>query len=124
MHLNSRRFGILLTAVALVWATAIHAQPSPRTAMGFTPWPVDFNEDGLTRTYAFARAHSNLMAHHFDGGIPWDEAHAGSEFPRHLRQDRARRLANTPRSRPGTTTSDFTPLFTGPSSARIRACRS
>lgn len=66
--------------------------------MGFTPWPVDFNEAGLARTYAFARAHSNLMAHHFDGGIPWDEALAGAELPGHLRQDWARRLANTPRS--------------------------
>ncbi len=98
MLLISRRFGIFLAALALVWATAIHAQSSHRTAMGFTPWPVDFNEDGLKRTYAFARAHSNLMAHHFDGGIPWDEARAGSELPRHLRQDWARRLANTPPS--------------------------
>ena len=47
MLLISRRFGIFLAALALVWATAIHAQSSHRTAMGFTPWPVDFNEDGL-----------------------------------------------------------------------------
>lgn len=83
--------------LAMVLATGALAQSTHNTAMGFTPWPVDFTEAGLKRTYAFANSHSNLMAHHFDGGIPWDEARAGSAFPRHLQEDWSRRLANTPR---------------------------
>ena len=54
MLLISRRFGIFLAALD---PRLGHRHPCPqtshRTAMGFTPWPVDFNEDGLKRTYAF-----------------------------------------------------------------------
>ncbi|HEV8033273.1 hypothetical protein [Yoonia sp.] len=67
-----------------------------RTAMGFTPWPVDFNAAGLARTYGFIGDHANLIAHHFDGGIPWDEAAANTTFPAHLQNDWAYRQANTP----------------------------
>ena len=87
----------LLTCLTVAWSAGAHAQSPHKTAMGFTPWPVDFNEAGLRRTYAFIREHSNLIAHHFDGGIPWTEASTGSAFPNHLGQDWSRRLANTPR---------------------------
>lgn len=66
------------------------------TAMGFTPWPVDLSQNGVNRTYAFIRSHSNLVAHHLDGGVPWDEALAGAQLPNHLRQDWSTRRSNTP----------------------------
>ena len=88
-----------LLAVILVFlsAAAVPAQSPHKTAMGFTPWPVDFNEAGLKRTYAFIRTHSNLVAHHFDGGVPWEPALSGSDLPQHLLRDWKFRRDNTPR---------------------------
>lgn len=88
-----------LLALALAIAAGPSAAQSPhRTAMGFTPWPVDFNEAGLRRTYRFIHAHANMVAHHFDGGVPWDEALAGEALPGHLQRDWATRRGSTPRS--------------------------
>lgn len=83
-------------ALVLAFAAAALAQSPHKTALGFTPWPVDFNRAGLERTYRFINKHSNLIAHHFDGGIPWDEALNGTQLPMHLRNDWAYRRANTP----------------------------
>jgi hypothetical protein len=93
-------FQIVLTAVLLLLPVTDALAQSPgrhSTAMGFTPWPVDFNQAGVERTYAFIEAHANLVAHHFDGGIPWDEAAANAEFPRHLKNDWEIRRSRTPR---------------------------
>ncbi len=87
-------FVLAMTSAALPQSTP----PAHKTALGFTPWPVDFNETGFARTYAFIQNHSNLISHHFDGGVPWDEALSGRAFPDHLRRDWAFRRANTPRS--------------------------
>lgn len=65
-------------------------------ALGFTPWPADLTATGVDRTYAFIHEHANLIAHHFDGGVPWDEALADAPFPKHLRDDWATRKSRTP----------------------------
>ncbi|MEO0655404.1 MAG: hypothetical protein AAFY77_11120 [Pseudomonadota bacterium] len=95
----TRFFRAVLAVSILICGAALSSAQSPArhsTAMGFTPWPVDFNEAGLDRTYAFIRAHSNLVAHHFDGGVPWDAAARSAAFPTHLQRDWVRRKANTP----------------------------
>lgn len=73
------------------------APVSHTVAMGFTPWPSDLTAAGVDRTYAFIHEHANLMAHHFDGGIPWDEALDGAPFPKHLRDDWTTRKSRTPK---------------------------
>ncbi len=72
------------------------APVSHTIALGFTPWPADLTAAGADRTYAFIHDHANLMAHHFDGGVPWDEALDGAKFPKHLRDDWATRKSRTP----------------------------
>lgn len=72
------------------------APVSHTVAMGFTPWPADLTAAGVDRTYAFIHDHGNLIAHHFDCGIPWDEALSGAPFPKHLRDDWATRKSRTP----------------------------
>ncbi|MEM8776582.1 MAG: hypothetical protein AAGF53_16225 [Pseudomonadota bacterium] len=74
----------------------IVAPLSHAVAMGFTPWPADLTAAGVDRTYAYIHDHANLMAHHFDGGIPWDEALESAPFPKHLRDDWAVRKSRTP----------------------------
>ena len=79
------------------------AQPLPiiapethQTAMGFTPWPADLTAEGVDRAYDFLSRNGNLVAHHFDGGIPWDEALSGDPFPQHLRDNWQMRQSRTP----------------------------
>jgi len=72
------------------------APVSHAVAMGFTPWPADLTVEGFNRTYAFIHDHANLIAHHFDGGVPWDDALSGAQFPEHLRDDWVTRKSRTP----------------------------
>ena len=60
----------LLTIVGMLWT-----QPSYRSFyMGFTPWHPDITPEVMEQTYRFLDAHADLVAHHFDEGIPWQEA--------------------------------------------------
>lgn len=92
----TRFFRLFATLIVVIIATTSHAQNPHKTAMGFTPWPVDFNAAGLKRTYAFIRQHANLVAHHFDGGVPWEPALNDTDLPQHLLRDWQFRRANTP----------------------------
>ena len=92
-----RALRLFLAVVFTLPATVAAAQSPHKTAMGFTPWPVDFNAAGLKRTYAFIREHANLVAHHFDGGIPWDPALNATDLPQHLLRDWQFRRTNTQR---------------------------
>lgn len=57
-----------------------HILPQTRPFhMGFTPFPYDFAQDALEFTYANVNYHSDLVIHHFDSGIPWDEALENSD---------------------------------------------
>jgi len=55
--------------------------------MGCTPWPPDLTNDAVRRVYSFIRNNADLIAFHFDGGVPWPEALEGKEFSQHLRND-------------------------------------
>jgi hypothetical protein len=51
--------------------------------LGFTPFPAELpTSDGqaLAETYQLLRDNADLIAHHFDDGIPWPEALAGGGF--------------------------------------------
>ena len=55
--------------------------------MGFTPWPLDLTNEGVKQAYDFLHQHADIVAHHFDGGLPWQEALDGKAFPKHLQDD-------------------------------------
>ena len=63
--------------------------------MGFTPFPYDFTEDAVEFTYANINYHSDLVIHHFDNGIPWDEALEDSGLPLNIINDLNGRIAST-----------------------------
>ena len=48
--------------------------------MGFTPFHFSWIEDRLSETYSMVHQHSDLIAYHFDEGVPWPEAYAGRPF--------------------------------------------
>jgi hypothetical protein len=49
--------------------------------MGVTPWPADFNETELNNAYLFANNECDIISHHFDEGIPYEEAYNNNNWP-------------------------------------------
>ena len=73
-----------------------HVLPETRPFhMGFTPFPYDFTQDALEFTYANINYHSDLVIHHFDNGIPWDEALENSDLPGNIIYDLNDRISRT-----------------------------
>jgi hypothetical protein len=41
--------------------------------MGVTPWPADLTVEEVNKTYAFINDHCDIVSHHFNEGIPYEE---------------------------------------------------
>lgn len=52
--------------------------------MGTTPWPADLTVNEVDKTYDFINQHCDIVSHHFDEGVPYDEAFSGTEMPQEL----------------------------------------
>lgn len=73
--------------------------PEPDTrpfALGFTPWPYEASTTAVNFVYTEAALRGDFIAHHLDGGIPWDEALNGSPYSSNLEAELNTRLNNTP----------------------------
>ena len=58
-----------------------HIENSSRTFyMGFTPFPYDITNEAVEYTYQFLSEHTDIIAHHFDSGVPWPEAYNNQEY--------------------------------------------
>jgi len=49
--------------------------------MGFTPWPYDGTLEAVEWTYQTIQANGDLISHHMEEGVPWDEALASDPYP-------------------------------------------
>ena len=54
--------------------------PARNFAMGFTPFPYAFSQASVDSTWDVIRDDGDLVADHLDGGVPWQEAAAGTAF--------------------------------------------
>lgn len=63
--------------------------------MGVTPWPADFTVQEVDTSYAFINSHCDLVSHHFDEGIPYEEALNNQPMPIALQNDLQFRAAKT-----------------------------
>jgi hypothetical protein len=70
--------------------------PSRNFALGFTPWPYDATVDAVNFVYAGIAARGDIIAHHLDGGIPWQEALDQAAYPAAVESELNSRLAQTP----------------------------
>jgi len=50
--------------------------------MGTTPFPYDITLEAVEETYRLVREHTDLIAYHFDSGVPWPEAFEGKPYHR------------------------------------------
>ncbi len=81
----------------LVLSACKKAQIDSRTFyMAVTPWPYDFNKDGVNQAYNFIHQNCDAVSHHFDDGIPWQEAYDNLPWPSELRKNLDERIAKTP----------------------------
>jgi hypothetical protein len=63
--------------------------------MGVTPWPADFTVAEVETSYAFINNHCDIVSHHFDDGIPYEEAFNNQPMPTQLQNDVQYRVSQT-----------------------------
>ena len=63
--------------------------------MGFTPWPYDATTSAVDDTYVKIQDNGDLVAHHLDGGIPWQASLSGSAYHANVQGELAARVAKT-----------------------------
>ncbi len=63
--------------------------------MGFTPFPYDFTNEAVEFTFANINYHSDMIVHHFNNGIPWEEALNDSKMGRNILYDLNNRISRT-----------------------------
>ena len=64
--------------------------------MGFTSWPYDATVDAVNFVYTEIAARGDFIAHHLDGGVPWQAALDGAAYDPAVEAEIQGRLDNTP----------------------------
>jgi hypothetical protein len=64
--------------------------------LGFTPFPYDISAEAVEYSYSHIAADADMAAHHWDDGVPWPEALAGTEYHPNIMADWQYRRENTP----------------------------
>ncbi len=86
-----------------------HEEPTGNRTfrMALTPFPYNITTEAVSDTYLIIGEHTDMVAHHFDSGVPWVEAYSGDQYHDnvmgglyqrllYLRNDQAVYLALTP----------------------------
>lgn len=63
--------------------------------MAVTPWPADFTQQSVDDAYNFINQHCDMVSHHFDEGIPYEEAYRNLPWPQQLQTDVGFRKSKT-----------------------------
>ncbi len=85
----------------LTLATVAQEDLQPRSyRLGFTPFPYDLTMEAVNFVYDHLAEDADLVLHHFDNGIPWQEALEDAPFPDALMEDWRARKAFTPENTP------------------------
>jgi hypothetical protein len=93
--MKSWRF-IFLSAILFIGCDKPVEQPQTRSFyLGVTPWPADFTTQEVDAAYNFINTHCDIVSHHFDEGIPYQEAYTNSNWPPALLADIQTRKTKT-----------------------------
>jgi len=78
---------ILLLAVAIMLPACAGSDsggpndpPTRNFKMGFTPWPYAATVDAVNNVYNFIDSSADMIAHHMDSGVPWNESITPDNF--------------------------------------------
>jgi len=64
--------------------------------LGFTPFPYDVTAEAVEYSYSKISSDADIIAHHFDDGIPWQEALEDTVFHQNIMADWQYRKSHTP----------------------------
>ncbi|MBY0536515.1 MAG: hypothetical protein K2P88_11740 [Chitinophagaceae bacterium] len=83
----------IVVLVLLMACSKKSANPDSRHFyMGTTPWPADFTVAEVDTAYKFINTKCDLVSHHFDEGIPYEEAYTNKNWPSALNTDLLTRI--------------------------------
>jgi len=63
--------------------------------MGATPYPPDYTDRGDALVYNFINTNCDLIAHHFDDGVPWEEALNNTIYPQVIIDESNKRISKS-----------------------------
>lgn len=63
--------------------------------MGFTPWLYEASLDAVSVTYSRISTHGDMIKHHIQGGIPWQESLELTDYHENVETEIDDRLTNT-----------------------------
>ncbi len=76
--------------------TNVTTQPTRNFYMGFTPWIYDASSwDFYVDTYDKINTNGDIIAHHLQSGVPWQEASVGTSYHNNVEGDINDRIAFT-----------------------------
>ena len=92
---------VILTAFVLVSCSLKDETVNPAGGnrnyyLGFTPYPYDVTTEAQDYVYNKISKDADIINHHFDDGIPWNEALYNQSFNSNITNDWAYRKAKTP----------------------------
>jgi len=64
--------------------------------MGFTPFHFSWVEERISETYDMIYAHSDMLAYHFDEGVPWPEALGNTAYHANVEKELKYRKSQIP----------------------------
>ena len=89
---------IMLVSLLLLGQSCKKIKPGPdgrSFLLGVTPWPPDFTKKGYALAYDFINDKCDMVSHHFDEGLPWQEIYKGYSLPEAFLEDVHRRKEKT-----------------------------
>jgi hypothetical protein len=63
--------------------------------MAVTPWPADFTQGAVDDAYKFIDQNCDMVSHHFDEGVPYEEAFHNLSWPQQLQNEVTGRKVKT-----------------------------
>ena len=91
-----KKYVIFLSLLFCFSCTKNHEQAESRNFfMGVTPWPAAYTTLAQDQSYAFINDHCDIVSHHFDEGIPYEEAYNNLPMPVRLQQEVQTRKTKT-----------------------------
>lgn len=81
--------------VSISFSVSAQEAESRAFAMGFTPFPYEVSFPAVSWTYDAIEDEADLIAHHFDNGVPWVEALSGEPFSQNIQGDWELRRSRT-----------------------------
>ena len=86
---------LLLCASLISCKKTTFKQDTRSFYIGASPYPPDFTINGKNLSYKFINTNCDIIAHHFDDGVPWQEALDKIDYPNLVTSDINFRISTT-----------------------------